>query len=132
MSPDAATAVREACDAVMNDGQKCDWPDCDCRLAEEGRTISAIIAAAEARGAERERAETDKALANLGGAVLQDVLDFDDRTSPEDWPEACLVTGEELTGLIDKHLSLIRERQDIATAILALANPKEGTADGAN
>lgn len=30
-------------------------------------------------------------------AVVQRVLEYDDRTSPEDWPEAMLITPDELT-----------------------------------
>ena len=40
----------------------------------------------------------------LAASVLQVVLEMDDRTSPEDWPEALLVTGDELTGIIEEHV----------------------------
>ena len=33
--------------------------------------------------------------------VVQDVAELSDRNSPEDWPEAMLVTGEELRAIIE-------------------------------
>lgn len=38
--------------------------------------------------------------AGIADAVVQMVGEMDDRTSPEDWPEAMLVTGPELHGFI--------------------------------
>jgi hypothetical protein len=38
--------------------------------------------------------------ADLAARYLQEVLEFDDRTSPDDWPEALLITGQELTDLL--------------------------------
>lgn len=37
-------------------------------------------------------------------AVLSDVMDLPDRSSPEDWPEAMLVTGDELDGILRARL----------------------------
>lgn len=41
----------------------------------------------------------------IAGRVLQRILDFDDRTSPEDQPEMLLVTGQELTDLIEEEIA---------------------------
>ena len=35
--------------------------------------------------------------------VLRDVAELPDRNSPEDWPEAMLVTGDELRQIIVTH-----------------------------
>ncbi len=37
--------------------------------------------------------------------VVSDIANMDDRNSPEDWPEAMLVTADELTEIIDRHFS---------------------------
>lgn len=37
--------------------------------------------------------------------IVRDVAELPDRTSPEDWPEAMLVTGDELAGIIRKALA---------------------------
>lgn len=39
-------------------------------------------------------------------AVLRDVCELSDRTSPEDWPEAMVVTGEELHAILIAHIPL--------------------------
>ena len=36
----------------------------------------------------------------LANEISRDVAELPDRTSPDDWPEAMLVTGEELHSLI--------------------------------
>ena len=38
--------------------------------------------------------------------VLQDVAELPDRTSPADWPDAMLVTAEELRAILEARLSL--------------------------
>lgn len=39
-------------------------------------------------------------LEDLIARTVQGVLEWDDRTSPDDWPEALLITPEELTALL--------------------------------
>lgn len=56
--------------------------------------------------------------------VLQRILDFDDRTSPEDQPDMLLVTGQELTDLIEEEIGeafLSPAPTDYATARLLTA-----------
>lgn len=36
-------------------------------------------------------------------AVIQEIAEMDDRSSPPDWPEAMLVTADELTEIICRH-----------------------------
>lgn len=38
--------------------------------------------------------------------VLRDVAELPDRTSPDDWPEAMLVTADELRAILTARLSL--------------------------
>lgn len=45
------------------------------------------------------------ALEGLADRVCLRVCELPDRTSPEDWPEACLVTSEELHAIIQDELS---------------------------
>lgn len=35
--------------------------------------------------------------------IVSDIANMDDRDSPEDWPEAMLVTADELTEIIERH-----------------------------
>lgn len=58
-----------------------------------------------------DHAELREKVARLADAVVLRVNEYDDRTSPDDWPEALLITSEEL------HSELI----EFATAILALS-----------
>jgi hypothetical protein len=46
------------------------------------------------------REELERQLHQISQSVTQDVCDLPDRTSPEDWPEACLVTGKELDRIV--------------------------------
>lgn len=55
----------------------------------------------------------------VANAVVQMVGEMDDRTSPEDWPEAMLVTGPELHAVI----LLAFERNAEAAALRAQAAP---------
>jgi hypothetical protein len=58
--------------------------------------------------------ETNRILAQLGsqrlvvdrfiGNVIRDVAELPDRNSPEDWPEAMLVTSNELRAIISDRL----------------------------
>lgn len=49
--------------------------------------------------------------------VVQRVAELPDRSSPSDWPEAMLVTGEELIRIVveevgqDTHLAVIRHQE---------------------
>lgn len=43
--------------------------------------------------------------------VLQAVMELPDRTSPDDWPEACLVTGDELDGILRNELELLLQEE---------------------
>lgn len=37
--------------------------------------------------------------------IIRDVAELPDRTSPEDWPDALIVTGDELEEILSKHLT---------------------------
>jgi hypothetical protein len=37
-------------------------------------------------------------------AICKDICELPDRSSPDDWPDAMLVTAEELTLILDRHL----------------------------
>ena len=37
--------------------------------------------------------------------VVSEIANMNDRNSPEDWPEAMLVTADELTEIIGRHFS---------------------------
>ena len=36
--------------------------------------------------------------------IIRDVAELPDRTSPEDWPEALIVTSDELEEILTQHL----------------------------
>lgn len=64
--------------------------------------------------------------AQVAEKVLMDVCELPDRTSPADWPEAMLVTGEELDWIVKEHVAtalqrlsddLAREREDYAATL---------------
>lgn len=40
----------------------------------------------------------------VAARVVQDVAELPDRTSPDDWPEAMLVTADELTAIVERAL----------------------------
>lgn len=48
---------------------------------------------------------TSEDVAQIAELVVRDVAELPDRTSPDDWPEAMLVTGEELYTLIVKRFA---------------------------
>jgi hypothetical protein len=56
-------------------------------------------------GATQPAAPTAEAVNEFVTDVLSDVMELPDRTSPEDWPEACLVEGEELEAILRRRLS---------------------------
>lgn len=49
--------------------------------------------------------KSDTSAARIAELIVRDVAELPDRTSPDDWPEALLVTGEELHALIVEHFS---------------------------
>lgn len=48
-------------------------------------------------------------------AILNDVAELPDRTSPEDWPDAMLVTADELRAILQKHLSWSADANSMVT-----------------
>lgn len=46
---------------------------------------------------------------DVASLVIRDVAELPNRTSPEDWPEAMLVTAEELENILRARLSAARE-----------------------
>lgn len=59
--------------------------------------------------------------AELVSSIIRDVAELPDRNSPEDWPEAMLVTSYELRVILDRHLeslsSQLAELDKLASAI---------------
>jgi ribosomal protein L29 len=56
------------------------------------------------RAVERRMTPSAKAQRNgLADLVIRDVQELPDRTSPDDWPEAMLVTAAELRDIIERH-----------------------------
>lgn len=53
--------------------------------------------------------------------IVRDVAELPDRTSPEDWPEAMLVTSKELAGIIRKALSATQPTEKAANHIASCA-----------
>lgn len=51
-------------------------------------------------------AQNGRALLEAIALVVRDVAELPDRTSPDDWPEALLVTAEELREILERHLSV--------------------------
>ncbi len=46
----------------------------------------------------------DAAFAKLIEEFIRDVAELPDRTSPEDWPEAMLITGAELKAFLESFI----------------------------
>lgn len=44
--------------------------------------------------------------------IIRDVAELPDRTSPEDWPDAMLVTADELDEILQRHLNINQETED--------------------
>jgi len=43
---------------------------------------------------------------NIADRIVKDVAELSDRTSPDDWPEAMLVTAEELILICERNIIL--------------------------
>ena len=50
-------------------------------------------------------AQINKGVAEKIELIIRDVAELPDRTSPEDWPEALIVTSGELEEILTQHLS---------------------------
>jgi hypothetical protein len=64
--------------------------------AHDDRAALLTLLPAESTGIAQVGVDFEKAIAG----ILQDLLELPDRTSPEDWPEACLVEVEEMEMLL--------------------------------
>ena len=70
-----------------------------------GNPIHAARAAIEATGLEQLHKEVERLDPDsIATAVCLDVCELPDRTSPDDWPEACLVTSEELHVIVSERI----------------------------
>ncbi len=47
---------------------------------------------------------TEQEIDSLINIVIRDVAELPDRTSPEDWPDAMIVTGDELEEILTNRL----------------------------
>lgn len=56
--------------------------------------------------------------------VIRDVAELPDRTSPEDWPEAMLVTADELRMILERHAG-----RETVTKLIAVARAAFHAAD---
>jgi hypothetical protein len=54
----------------------------------------------------------------LAEAIVMAVAELPDRTSPEDWPAAMLVTADELMDIVDDHLSAPQALLTIADEVV--------------
>lgn len=72
-------------------------------LSRHGGEPLALLAELDAERAENARLRADRDAIDL---ILRDVAELPDRTSPDDWPEALLVTAEELREILERHLSV--------------------------
>lgn len=48
--------------------------------------------------------------------IIQDVAELPDRTSPDNWPDAMIVTADELRSILQKHLGAEGEAVDAPDA----------------
>lgn len=48
----------------------------------------------------------------VANAIARDVAELPDRSSPPDWPLAMLVTADELTEIVERHLADALERSE--------------------
>lgn len=93
------------------------WHSADlvlCAIAE----IERLRAAQDVGSGVSSGAITPKALTTFAERVCADVADLPDRTSPEDWPEAMIVTGDELAGIVEQRAQemLARVGTDVSKA----------------
>lgn len=54
--------------------------------------------------------------------IVRDVAELPDRSSPDNWPEAMLVTGNELRAILTQRLGVAGEPVDARDAVTALRN----------
>ena len=47
---------------------------------------------------------TKKEVGNIIDMIIRDIAELPDRTSPEDWPDAMIVTAEELEDILTNRL----------------------------
>lgn len=95
---DAAKAIVENDQQAMDILRKADVP-IDPRNFRLSEALHTAIAALQARSAEPAGEEP-----GCISDIIQDVAELPDRDSPEDWPEAMLVTGEELRIILERYL----------------------------
>lgn len=58
---------------------------------------------------------------NLTAEIIRDICELPDRTSPDDWPEAMIVTPEELTIILERHFAALTNE----AAVSREAEPRE-------
>jgi hypothetical protein len=84
--------------------------------AREQSGVQSKIDGERLEAAESQLTALRGALDGLADRVIRQVAELPDRTSPEDWPEAMLVTSSELVGIITAALSTDSLADQIATA----------------
>jgi len=81
--------------AAKDRGERLDW-----YVSDSAKMRRALIALADRRAARQPVGEM------AFDQVVQDVAELGDRTSPKDWPEAMLVTAEELKAILRDRIAL--------------------------
>ncbi|WP_318867612.1 hypothetical protein [Sinorhizobium meliloti] len=100
--------IREAIETIFGPAANLESEEAELlRGPEPHHTAEAIIAALQnVASLPRERGEVKEIIA----AQVQSVCDWDDRTSPDDYPDHLLITPEELTEILENVVDLATSR----------------------
>ncbi len=100
--------IREAVETIFGPAANLESEEAELlRGPEPHHTAEAIIAALQnVASLPRERGEVKEIIA----AQVQSVCDWDDRTSPDDYPDHLLITPEELTEILENVVDLATSR----------------------
>ncbi|WP_202902064.1 hypothetical protein [Sinorhizobium meliloti] len=100
--------IREAVETIFGPAANLESEEAELlRGPEPHHTAEAIIAALQnVASLPRERGEVKEIIA----AQVQSVCDWDDRTSPDDYPDHLLITPEELTEILENVVDLATTR----------------------
>ncbi|WP_201269955.1 hypothetical protein [Sinorhizobium meliloti] len=104
----ALRMIREAIETIFGPAANLESEEAELlRGPEPHHTAEAIIAALQnVASLPRERGEVKEIIA----AQVQSVCDWDDRTSPDDYPDHLLITPEELTEILENVVDLATTR----------------------
>ena len=80
-----------------------EWDDSHCGTYADGKAMAEL----RTRLAQPEPAGVD----DVVNEIIRDVAELPDRTSPEDWPDAMLVTADELRTILEAALRALADRE---------------------